>query len=127
MGEEISITLEKEGYQSYLVAAVVPAEPPVLTLSIATVERIERLHGLVMSPYPMKGSGDLIVVSIVTSPFPGIALDLDEATGKASYYDEEGNWDADLTANENGDLGSLDRSPFWLRANTGSLLAGSKK
>jgi hypothetical protein len=99
VGEEISITLEKEGYQSYLVAGVVPAaEPPVLTLSLATVERIETLHGLVMSPYPMEGTGDLIVVSAVPSPFPGITLDLGEATGKGFYYDEGGMWDADLTA-----------------------------
>jgi hypothetical protein len=103
--ERFIITFEKEGYQSELVANLLSEEPPVFTNGLETVERMEFLHGLVGSPYPMEGTGD-VLVSLAGGAFPGATFVLVEpATGKSFYHNEEGNWDADLTATTNYPLG----------------------
>ena len=100
--EEFIITFEKEGYQSELVAGLLSEEPPVFTNGLGTVERMEFLHGLVGSPYPMEGTGDVLVSWAELGAFPGATFVLVEPVpGKSFYYNEEGNWDADLTATTN--------------------------
>jgi hypothetical protein len=105
--QEFSFTLEKEGYAPYLLAGVMPAEPEMFTaFGMATDERIAYHHELVMSPYPMEGTGSVIVLTeprFSTIPtgcvgVAGVTFDLGYAAGKVYYYDEQGNWDADLSA-----------------------------
>jgi len=105
LNQETSVTVEKEGYQSELLAALLSDEPPVYTNGLGTVERYESLHGLVGSPYPMEGTGDIIASWASLGPFPGATLDLNDATAVGFYYDEEGNWDADLMATTTYALG----------------------
>ena len=102
--ENFSMTFEKEGYQSELVAFRLSEEPPVFTNGLATVERMEFLHGLVGSPYPMEGTGDILVAWAGALPGATFVL-VEPATGKSFYYNEEGNWDADLTATTTYPLG----------------------
>ena len=95
VGQELSVTLEKEGFMPYLIPFVVPEAPPPFTLGMGSLERFEFLYGLVMSPYPPEGTGSIVIV--VEPPLAGRTFDLGDATSKAFYYDEQGNWDADLT------------------------------
>ena len=97
VNRETSVTIAKEGYQAEILAAVLSEEPPVYTNGLGTVERLEFLHGLVGSPYPMEGTGLIIASWAGLGAFPGATLDLDDATAIGFYYDEDGNWDADLT------------------------------
>jgi len=106
LNQETSVTMEKDGFQSELLAALLTEEPPLFTNGLGTVARYESLHGLVESPYPMEGTGDIIATWLDLGAFPGATLDLTEpATGKRFYYDEEGNWDADLTETTSYPLG----------------------
>lgn len=102
--EQFSMTFEKEGYQSELVAFLLSEEPPVFINGLGTVERMEFLHGLVGSPYPMEGTGDILVAWAGALPGATFVL-VEPATGKSFYYNEEGNWDADLTATTTYPLG----------------------
>ncbi|MGB8329848.1 MAG: hypothetical protein WCE62_06950 [Polyangiales bacterium] len=106
LNQETSVTVQKEGYQSELLAALLSAEPTVLANGLGTVERLQGLHELVGSPYPMEGTGDILATWTNLGAFPGATLDLAEpATGEGFYYNEEGNWDADLTATTSYALG----------------------
>ncbi|MGB5695718.1 MAG: hypothetical protein WBM46_08710 [Polyangiales bacterium] len=123
VGQELSATFEKEGYASYVVPVVIPADPAVLTFGMATVERWEALHDLVMSPFPLEGTGDIVVVS--TPGFAGATLDLGDATGKVYYYNEEGNWDADLPATTSyGWGGFTEVSPGEVQVDFGGTAEG---
>ena len=95
VGEEISVTFEKEGYMPYLIPFVVPEAPATFTLGMGSLSRFEFLYGLVMSPYPPEGTGSIVITA--DPPIAGVTFALSDATAKAFYYDEEGNWDADLT------------------------------
>jgi hypothetical protein len=95
-GEETSITMSKEGFAQYLLPVVASEAPVPIPFGMATEQRIEDMHALVMSPYPMEGTGDIAIVA--EAGFAGMTLDLGDATGKVFYHDEEGNWDAGLTA-----------------------------
>lgn len=95
VGEELSATFEKEGYMPYLIPVAVPENPPLFTLGMGSLSRFELLYDLVMSPFPPEGTGAIVIV--VEPTMAGATFDLGSAAGKAFYYDEEGNWDADLT------------------------------
>jgi hypothetical protein len=97
-GEEVAFTMVKEGYLKYMSAVVVPEEPMQRHIGIATEERGAYLHDLLMSPYPMEGTGDILIAHVGGGAFPGATLELVGATGKGYYYNEEGDWDSDLTA-----------------------------
>jgi hypothetical protein len=96
--QETSITMSKEGFAKYLLPLVVSEAPAPIPFSMATEQRIEDMHGLVMSPYPMEGTGDIVISVPTGSAFAGATFDLGDATGQVFYYDDQGNWDADLTA-----------------------------
>ena len=95
-GEEISYTLDLEGYGSYLEPVLVD-EVRTVILSMATDARFEDMHGRVMSPYPMEGTGS-IFVELVDEPFAGATFELTDGTGKTFYWDEDKSWDAQLSA-----------------------------
>jgi hypothetical protein len=99
--QETSVTIEKEGYQRELLAALLSEDTPVFTNGLGTVERLELQHGLVGSPYPMEGTGDIIASWAELGSFPGATLDVSDAPAVGFYFDEDGNWDADLTETSN--------------------------
>jgi hypothetical protein len=95
--QEFSFTAEKDGYTPYLLSGFMPAEPEIFPrFGMSTEQRLADLHALVMSPYPMQGTGSIVVVFL--TPIAGATLELGYAAGKAYYYDEQGNWDANLPA-----------------------------
>jgi hypothetical protein len=96
--QETSFTVAKEGFAKYLLPAVMPAQTTPILFSMATEQRIEDMHALVMSPYPMEGTGDIAIVMEAGSAFAGATFDLGDATGKVFYYDAQGNWHAEFTA-----------------------------
>ena len=95
-GQEIALTMEKEGFASYIYTYVVPVDGGMMILGNATDARFEEMFGLVMSPYPMEGTGSVWVSG---SP-EGAVLTLLGATGKAFYADDDvkASWSLDLTA-----------------------------
>jgi hypothetical protein len=108
IGEEVAYTTVKEGYASYLHAGVVPPVPLQVKFGMADDTRMSYLHDLVMSPYPMEGTGEVIFFEVdldgPPGPFPGATLELIGSTGKAYYYNEDGDWDPDLTATTSNSL-----------------------
>jgi hypothetical protein len=99
VGDEVVVTMKKEGYQSYLIPGVVPPTPFLLKGGMSTNKRIEEMHGLMMSPYPMGATGDIVILGVDTGAFPGATLELEgSTTGKGFYYDLFGNWDPELSA-----------------------------
>ena len=95
-GQEIALTMEKEGFVPTIYTYVVPADGGRMLLGDATDARFEEMFGLVMSPYPMEGTG---TVWVSGSP-EGAVLTLLGATGKAFYADDDvkASWSLDLTA-----------------------------
>jgi hypothetical protein len=133
--QEISYTLEKEGYGSYLLAGVIPGgtQPPSFPFGLSRNDRFAYLYGLVMSPYPMEGTGSILVVPFL-SPTPppcepffgaGVTLDLGNTAGKAYYYDEAGNWDPDLGATTcYGYAGFTEVAPGEVQVEFGGIAEG---
>lgn len=104
---EFSFTVEKEGYASFLLSGFMPADPEIFRFfGMGEYPRIAHQHELVMSPYPMEGTGSInIAFDPMFSTIPtgcvgtaGITLGLGDAAGKVYYYDEQADWRADLTA-----------------------------
>jgi hypothetical protein len=107
IGREFSFTLDKEGEAPFLLPDFDPSGVELFpTFGMVTDQRQADMHARVMSPYPMEGTGSIVIVfeprfsTIATGcvGVAGVTLDLADATGKRYYYDEQGNWDADLTA-----------------------------
>ena len=78
INEEVMFTTVKEGYASYLHAGLVPAEVLLnVSFGMSDHTRMSYLHDLVMSPYPMEGTGEVLIIKAnfdgSTSPFPGAA------------------------------------------------------
>jgi hypothetical protein len=100
MNEEISYTLEKEEYASYLLADVSGGELNTLYQVFNLPNARERARQYeperLDSPYPMRFTGTIVVETI--PPLAGVTFALVGATGKAFYVDEEDNWRLDLTA-----------------------------
>ena len=93
--QEVSSTLDKDGLASYLDSYIVPAAGFVVVHGMATEQRIEDMHGLVMSPYPMVGTG---MIFVDTGTLVGATFTLVGTPGKAFYRDVDGNFDPDLMA-----------------------------
>jgi hypothetical protein len=109
INEEVVFTTVKDGYASYLHAGVVPAVPLNVRFGMSDHTRMSYLHDLVMSPYPMEGTGEVLIINAdldqSPGPFPGATLELTGSTGKGFYYNEDGDWDPDLTATTSYPLG----------------------
>lgn len=109
IGRDFGFTWEKDGYSPVLVADFRPPDGSRLIQEILMTEeeRLEKLHQQVGSPYPMRGTGSILVVPLdsrlVTTSTPcagttGRTFGLSSVAGQGFYYDEGGNWDANLTA-----------------------------
>jgi hypothetical protein len=64
---------------------------------MSTTQRLADMHAIMMSPYPMEGTGDISIISI-EGALPGATLEIAGSTAKRFYHDEDGNWDPELTA-----------------------------
>jgi hypothetical protein len=78
INEEVMFTTVKEGYASYLHAGLLPAEVLLnVSFGMSDHTRMSYLHDLVMSPYPMEGTVEVLIIKAnfdgSTSPFPGAA------------------------------------------------------
>jgi hypothetical protein len=104
VGKETSVTLDKEGYGSYLIPLLVPPDGLTFSSGISNDVRLATQHENVMSRYPPKDTGTILLHLRVRS-FAGATFDLLEASAKAFYDDEEGWWDPDLTATTSSPLG----------------------
>jgi hypothetical protein len=113
---ETSFTRRKEGYGSYLIPLVNPADGSSHESAMGSEATLESLHEDVMSPYPL---GNMGRISCAVLPgFEGATFDLFDATGKLMakrYYTDEGStptWRLDLTATTTtGSGGFLEVSP----------------
>lgn len=93
--QELSYTLDKEGFGSYLEPMVVSADG-VAAFAMATDARFKEMHDGVMSPYPMEGTGSIFIE--LNDGLAGATFDLPGTAAKAFYWDEDKTWDATLTA-----------------------------
>jgi len=106
---EYAFAVEKKGYNSELFVDF--RVPRGLRLfpedSIGQEERLAMGYEQVGSPYPMQGTGAILVLPLdgwfsTTKAGPvgvaGRTFELMNAKGKAFYYDEQSHWDASLTA-----------------------------
>jgi hypothetical protein len=93
--EETSYTFDKEGFGPYLEPMVV-SEDGAAAYGMATDARINDMYDLVMSPYPMVGTGSVFIE--LNDGLAGATFVLTGGEGKAFYWDEDQNWDASLTA-----------------------------
>ena len=86
-------------------SVIISAPPAAVLMGLATVERLADMHALVMSPYPMEGTGEIFIETI--EPLAGATFELLGTTGKTFYRDEDANWSLDLTATTLGNGGGF--------------------
>lgn len=103
--QETSVTLAKEGFAQYLVPLVASEATIPIPFGMATEQRIEDMHGLVMSPYPMEGTGDIAISVPAGDAFAGATFDLGAIAGQVFYYDDQGNWNAEFTSTTDYSVG----------------------
>jgi hypothetical protein len=103
--KEVSFTLDREGYGSYLDSYVLPAQGAAEVYAMATVERFADQYALIDSPYPEQGTGTVLVG--IPAGTPGVTFTLVESTGKQFYREENLDWNADLTATTTGGGGGF--------------------
>ncbi len=92
--EEISYTLVKEGYASYLFADIVPTGGHELEFLMLTDELLASQYERLMSSYPTETEGEIAVE--LHPAFAGATLALN-TDGMAYYVDETQAWSSDLT------------------------------
>jgi hypothetical protein len=102
VGLEISYSLQKEGYDSMLIADDIPKSGVKTTWFLNADELQADLYETAMSPYPRRGTGAIFIR--VDPQRAGVTFDLIGATGKL-YYQEgvahlggETTYNVDLTA-----------------------------
>jgi hypothetical protein len=103
--QETSITSEKKDYASYLDPYIIPASGISIRIPMATVQRMEDMHALVMSPYPMEGTGDIAINSY--NPNEGVTFELLGTTGKLFYRQVNMDWSTELDATTSDGLGGF--------------------
>jgi len=96
--QEISYTLVREGYASYLEATIVPEGGTITTRYLATEERIAEQYAQIDSPYPMEGTGTIFVEAVGAGATSGATFTLIDGTGTAFYRDEAYDFSTELTS-----------------------------
>lgn len=116
-GQEISVTLTKEGYGSYLVPMSIRSMSQE-SFSLATDGHLKDQFGRVTSPYPMRFTGTVLL--FVVPNFAGVTFELADATGKTFYHEEEGPRSLDLTeTTSSGGGGFAEVTPGEFQAKLG--------
>lgn len=101
IGEETTITLEKDLHASYLVPVAIPSDQGFANpFEMYTDEHMVPQFERVMSDYPMRGTGTILIMLFPN--FEGATFELVNATGKPFYTDEEGLWSTELTETRAG-------------------------
>jgi len=97
LGMPTGVTADKEGYEGLLVEYALEGEASFVR-TLRPIQRAAEQHDRVGSPYPMRGTGTIVVG--VDPVFAGATFELVGATGERFYHDEEEppNWDPELTA-----------------------------
>jgi len=121
VNEEISYTIQKEGFDPTLVSFVVPEGGVSRFWWLTEVGVVADQYESVMSPYPRLGKGEILI--LLQPEFAGATFDLVGATGKA-YYQVGRNVNAtlrlDLTATtDDGVGGFLEVPPGTFRVKFG--------
>lgn len=81
--QEIFYTIQKEDYDSILIAQVIP-ESGNRTFWVMWADGVSAdFYKRVMSPYPRRGTGEIYIE--IQEPFAGATFELVDATGKAYY------------------------------------------
>ena len=120
--EEITYTLVKEGYASYLFADIVPASGFQLEFLMLTDELLASQYERLMSSYPPEGEGEIAIELHPT--FAGVTFDL-ETSGKGYYVDETEAWSSDLTeTSSEGRGGFLEVEPGSFQIELGGTAEG---
>jgi hypothetical protein len=106
--QQLSYTVEKEGYGSLLYPVVMAATSANLDANMATNEELSQQYANLDSVYPPRETG---TIRIIFSPrFAGATVRLVDATAEEWYRDEEGNWrappDVEATTEGEGCCGS---------------------
>jgi hypothetical protein len=112
IGEEISWTLERAGYASYLVAYVMPDSGDQSDFEMASSRLMVARHDALLAcpHYPMIGTGD-ILIGLDPVVLSGATFNLVDATGEAFYVDADGIWRPDLAATTSRGLGGFCEVP----------------
>jgi hypothetical protein len=107
--QESSCTLEKEGYERFLVPVFLSAMGGQGGFTLGTVQSSSDVYDRLMSPYPPKSTGS---IGLGVEPrVAGVMFQLLNGTGKAYYSSDEG-WSLDLTeTTSRGTGGFLEVSP----------------
>lgn len=121
VGLEVSITLEKDGYASYLAPIVMPVNGVEDRWIMASNQYLAEQYDLLTSPYPRRLTGGILLELIPA--FEGATFQLVSATGKAYYHDEEGNRSLDLAETTSyGWGGFVEVSPGDFQVNVGGTV-----
>ena len=106
--QETSYTNEKDGYGSQLRADVLTAAGESVSPWMRVDADLKTRYDSVVSPYPQEGTGTVFVIVGARDGGPdGATLELIDATGKAFYVDENGNWVLGLTATTSAGTGGF--------------------
>lgn len=113
---EISYTWQKEGYVQILRADILPADGSYVPSNVSTDARMTARFELLMSPYPMEGTGTIYAQAFSDElgivPIADATFELVGATGKAFYLDDDGEWTLNLAATTSqGSGGFVEVSP----------------
>jgi len=96
-GQNVSWTLVKDGYGSVLFPTFTgPNFDPEFTTMMVTDEWLTDAFRGLMSPYPLVDEGMVWLFEVPA--FAGVTFDLQNATGKQYYADENGNLSLDFDA-----------------------------
>ena len=106
VGQEISYTIEKDRYASFLTPDILGPSGSTYRRGVPTDDAMADQHERVGSRYPMRSTGT-ILIDTTRPPLPGVTFELVGATGKAFYVDEEGLWDPNLTETSRRGLGGF--------------------
>jgi len=113
---EFSYTVEKDDFAKYLIADTgVAAGGFNEVIVMVTDDEMAEQHDRAMSPYPMRGTGTVLLE--ILPPLPDAAFDLRGATGMPFYLDEDGHWSPDLTATSSwgwGGFTEVGAGPFQI-------------
>jgi hypothetical protein len=94
---ETGFTADKEGHVSSLQLVDVPSGGFLFQVGMFPDEFASRVYEEMMSPYPMEGTGSILVHAAPRRA--GVTFDLVGGTGKLFYVNEDGSsWRTDLTA-----------------------------
>jgi hypothetical protein len=120
--QETSYTVEKDGYGSQLRADVLTAAGESVSPWMRVDADLKTRYDSVVSPYPELGTGTVYVIveALGGGAREGATLKLIDATGKAFYLDENGNWVLGLTATTSvGQGGFVEVSPGEVQVEIG--------